>query len=112
VAGEDYATPPISFWWNGEATTLAASAGRPFRPHLFGHMDHKAYGARVGLLHLTRSCCLADLQSRDCLCPSSLRCPLEVVAIVMCVVGMVVMVAPGIQESPTKSALHRSRIRA
>ena len=48
VAGDDYATRP-SLLVNGVATLVAAAFGSPFPTTLyFGHLAHKAYGARVG----------------------------------------------------------------
>src|SRR5258708_28332216 len=48
VAGDDYPTRS-SLLVNGVATLGAAAFGSPFPTTLyFGHMAHKAYGARVG----------------------------------------------------------------
>jgi len=82
VAGDDYPTRP-SLLVNGLATLGAAAFGSPFPTTLyFGHMAHKAYGARVGYSILngiaTLLICTTGLIS-----PILHFVPLEVVAIVI-----------------------------
>ena len=96
VAGDDYATRP-SLLVNGLATLGAAAFGSPFPTTLyFGHMAHKAYGARVGYSILsgvtTLIICMTGLIS-----PILRFVPLEVVAIVIVWFGLV-MVAQAFQE--------------
>jgi AGZA family xanthine/uracil permease-like MFS transporter len=98
VAGDDYPTRP-SLLVNGLATLGAAIFGSPFPTTLyFGHMAHKAYGARVGYSILngaaTLLICITGLIS-----PILHFVPLEVVAIVIVWFG-VVMVAQAFQEVP------------
>jgi AGZA family xanthine/uracil permease-like MFS transporter len=98
VAGDDYATRP-SLLVNGLATLGAAAFGSPFPTTLyFGHMAHKAYGARVGYSILsgviTLIICMTGLIS-----PILHFVPLEVVAIVIVWFGLV-MVAQAFQEIP------------
>jgi len=98
VAGDDYATRP-SLLVNGLATLVAAAFGSPFPTTLyFGHMAHKAYGARVGYSILngvaTLVICVTGLIS-----PILHVVPLEVVAIVIVWFGLV-MVAQAFQEIP------------
>ena len=81
VAGDDYATRP-SLLVNGLATLAAAAFGSPFPTTLyFGHLAHKAYGARIGYSILngvaTFLICITGLIS-----PILHFVPLEVVAIV------------------------------
>jgi AGZA family xanthine/uracil permease-like MFS transporter len=98
VAGDDYPTCP-SLLVNGLATLGAATFGSPFPTTLyFGHMAHKAYGARVGYSILngvaTLLICITGLIS-----PILHFVPLEVVAIVIVWFGLV-MVAQAFQEIP------------
>ena len=98
VAGDDYATRP-SLLVNGVATLAAAAFGSPFPTTLyFGHLAHKAYGARVGYSVLngvvTLLICVTGLIS-----PILHFVPLEVVAIVIVWFGLV-MVAQAFQEVP------------
>jgi AGZA family xanthine/uracil permease-like MFS transporter len=98
VAGDDYPTCP-SLLMNGLATLGAAAFGSPFPTTLyFGHMAHKAYGARVGYSILngvaTLLICITGLIS-----PILHFVPLEVVAIVIVWFGLV-MVAQAFQEIP------------
>jgi AGZA family xanthine/uracil permease-like MFS transporter len=98
VAGDDYPTWP-SLLVNGMATLGAAAFGSPFPTTLyFGHMAHKAYGARVGYSILngvaTLLICITGLIS-----PILHFVPLEVVAIVIVWFGLV-MVAQAFQEIP------------
>jgi AGZA family xanthine/uracil permease-like MFS transporter len=98
VAGDDYPTWP-SLLVNGLATLGAAAFGSPFPTTLyFGHMAHKAYGARVGYSILngvaTLVICITGLIS-----PILHFVPLEVVAIVIVWFGLV-MVAQAFQEIP------------
>jgi adenine/guanine/hypoxanthine permease len=98
VAGDDYATRS-SLLVNGLATLLAALFGSPFPTTLyFGHLAHKAYGARVGYSILngaaTLLICVTGL-----IFPILRFVPLEVVAIVIVWFGLV-MVAQAFQEVP------------
>jgi AGZA family xanthine/uracil permease-like MFS transporter len=98
VAGDDYETRP-SLRVNGVATLIAAAFGSPFPTTLyFGHMAHKAYGARVGYSILngvvTLLICVTGVIS-----PILHFVPLEVVAIVIVWFGLV-MVAQAFQEVP------------
>jgi AGZA family xanthine/uracil permease-like MFS transporter len=98
VAGDDYATRP-SLLVNGLATMVAALFGSPFPTTLyFGHLAHKAYGARVGYSILngtaTLLICVTGL-----IFPILRFVPLEVVAIVIVWFGLV-MVAQAFQEVP------------
>lgn len=98
VAGDDYATRP-SLVVNGVATLAAAALGSPFPTTLyFGHLAHKAYGARVGYSILngvvTLVICVTGL-----ILPILHFVPLEVVAIVIVWFGLV-MVAQAFQEVP------------
>jgi len=98
VAGDDYPTWP-SLLVNGLATLGAAAFGSPFPTTLyFGHLAHKAYGARVGYSILngvaTLLICITGLIS-----PLLHFVPLEVVAIVIVWFGLV-MVAQAFQEIP------------
>jgi AGZA family xanthine/uracil permease-like MFS transporter len=98
VAGDDYATRP-SLLVNGLATLGAAAFGSPFPTTLyFGHMAHKAYGARIGYSILNGVTvffiCMTGLIS-----PILHVVPLEVVAIVIVWFGLV-MVAQAFQEIP------------
>jgi AGZA family xanthine/uracil permease-like MFS transporter len=98
VAGDDYATRP-SLVVNGLATLGTAALGSPFPTTLyFGHLAHKAYGARVGYSILngvvTLLICVTGLIS-----PILHYVPLEVVAIVIVWFGLV-MVAQAFQEVP------------
>jgi AGZA family xanthine/uracil permease-like MFS transporter len=98
VAGDDYATRP-SLLVNGLATLGAAVLGSPFPTTLyFGHLAHKAYGARVGYSILNGIVvlliCVTGLIS-----PIMHFVPLEVVAIVIVWFGLV-MVAQAFQEVP------------
>jgi adenine/guanine/hypoxanthine permease len=98
VAGDDYATRP-SLLVNGLATLAASAFGSPFPTTLyFGHLAHKAYGARVGYSILngvvTLLICTTGLIS-----PIMHFVPLEVVAIVIVWFGLV-MIAQAFQEVP------------
>jgi len=98
VAGDDYGTQP-SLLVNGLATLGAAAFGSPFPTTLyFGHLAHKAYGARIGYSILNGVAvlliCLTGLIS-----PILHFVPLEVVAIVIVWFGLV-MVAQAFQEIP------------
>jgi AGZA family xanthine/uracil permease-like MFS transporter len=98
VAGDDYPTRS-SLLVNGLATLGAAAFGSPFPTTLyFGHMAHKAYGARVGYSILngvaTLLICITGLIS-----PILHFVPLEVVAIVIVWFGLV-MVAQAFQDIP------------
>jgi AGZA family xanthine/uracil permease-like MFS transporter len=98
VAGDDYATRP-SLLVNGLATLAASAFGSPFPTTLyFGHLAHKAYGARIGYSILNGAAtfliCVTGLIS-----PILHFVPLEVVAIVIVWFGLV-MVAQAFQEVP------------
>jgi AGZA family xanthine/uracil permease-like MFS transporter len=98
VAGDDYETRP-SLLVNGLATLVAAGFGSCFPTTLyFGHMAHKAYGARIGYSILNGGAvmliCVMGLIS-----PLLHVIPLEVVAIVIVWFGLV-MVAQAFQEIP------------
>jgi AGZA family xanthine/uracil permease-like MFS transporter len=98
VAGDDYATRP-SLLVNGLATLGAAAFGSCFPTTLyFGHMAHKAYGARIGYSILNGLTvlliCVTGLIS-----PILHFVPLEVVAIVIVWFGLV-MIAQAFQEVP------------
>ena len=98
VAGDDYPTWP-SLLVNGLATLGASAFGSPFPTTLyFGHLAHKAYGARVGYSILNGAAtfliCVTGLIS-----PIMHFVPLEVVAIVIVWFGLV-MVAQAFQEVP------------
>jgi AGZA family xanthine/uracil permease-like MFS transporter len=103
VAGDDYATRP-SLVVNGLATLGAAAFGSPFPTTLyFGHMAHKAYGARIGYSILNGAAvfliCVTGLIS-----PILHFVPLEVVAIVIVWFGLV-MVAQTFQEVPKSHSI-------
>src|SRR3984893_18332657 len=98
VAGDNYETRP-SLLVNGLATLGAAALGSPFPTTLyFGHLAHKAYGARIVYSILNGVAvvliCLTGLIS-----PILHFVPLEVVAIVIVWFGLV-MVAQAFQEIP------------
>jgi AGZA family xanthine/uracil permease-like MFS transporter len=98
IAGDDFATRP-SLLVNGIATLGAAVLGSPFPTTLyFGHLAHKAYGARIGYSILNGAAvlviCVTGLIS-----PIMHFVPLEVVAIVIVWFGLV-MVAQAFQEVP------------
>ena len=98
VAGDDYPTRP-SLLVNGLATLGAAAFGSPFPTTLyFGHLAHKAYGARIGYSILngvvTLLICITGLIS-----PILHFVPLEVVAIIIVWFGLV-MIAQAFQEVP------------
>ena len=98
IAGDDYRTMP-SLLVNGVATLGAAAFGSPFPTTLyFGHLAHKANGARIGYSILsgatTMLICVTGLIS-----PIQRWVPLEVVAIVIVWFGLV-MVAQAFQEVP------------
>jgi adenine/guanine/hypoxanthine permease len=98
VAGDDYPTRS-SLLVNGLATLAASLFGSPFPTTLyFGHLAHKAYGARIGYSILngvaTLLICITGLIS-----PILHFVPLEVVAIVVVWFGLV-MVAQAFQEIP------------
>jgi AGZA family xanthine/uracil permease-like MFS transporter len=99
IAGDDYRTMP-SLLVNGLATLAAAAFGSPFPTTLyFGHLAHKANGARIGYSILSGASnnmliCVTGLIS-----PIQRWVPLEVVAIVIVWFGLV-MVAQAFQEVP------------
>lgn len=98
IAGDDYPTMP-SLMVNGVATLGAAAFGSPFPTTLyFGHLAHKANGARIGYSILSGATnmliCVTGLIS-----PIQRWVPLEVVAIVIVWFGLV-MVAQAFQEVP------------
>jgi AGZA family xanthine/uracil permease-like MFS transporter len=90
IAGDDYPTLP-SLLINGLATLVAALFGSPFPTTLyFGHMAHKANGARVGYSALsgvtTFALCVTGIL------PLVLRViPIEVAAAVIIWFGLVMM---------------------
>jgi AGZA family xanthine/uracil permease-like MFS transporter len=90
IAGDDYPTLP-SLLVNGLATLVAALFGSPFPTTLyFGHMAHKANGARVGYSALsgvtTFALCVTGIL------PLVLRViPIEVAAAVIIWFGLVMM---------------------
>jgi AGZA family xanthine/uracil permease-like MFS transporter len=103
VAGDDYPTMP-SLLVNGLATVAAAAFGSPFPTALyFGHMAHKALGARAGYSILsgaaTMLICLTGLVS-----PFLRYVPLEVVAMIVVWFGLV-MVAQAFTEIPKAHAI-------
>lgn len=98
IAGDDYRTMP-SLLVNGVATLGAAAFGSPFPTTLyFGHLAHKANGARIGYSILSGATnmliCVTGVIS-----PIQRWVPLEVVAIVIVWFGLV-MVAQAFQEVP------------
>ena len=98
IAGDDYPTRP-SLLVNGLATLGAAAFGSCFPTTLyFGHMAHKAYGARIGYSILNGATvmlmCVTGLIS-----PILHFVPLEVVGIVIVWFGLV-MIAQAFQEIP------------
>ena len=98
VAGDDYKTMP-SLLVNGVATLVAAAFGSPFPTTLyFGHLAHKAYGARAGYSVLSGATTLV-LCMTGLISPILRVVPLEVVAIVIVWFGLV-MVAQAFQEVP------------
>jgi AGZA family xanthine/uracil permease-like MFS transporter len=98
VAGDDYKTMP-SLLVNGVATLVAAAFGSPFPTTLyFGHLAHKAYGARAGYSGLSGATVLL-LCTSGLISPILRLVPLEVVAIVIVWFGLV-MVAQAFQEVP------------
>ena len=98
VAGDDYPTRP-SLLVNGLATLGAAAFGSPFPTTLyFGHLAHKAYGARVGYSILNGIATLL-ICTTGLIAPILHFVPLEVVAIVIVWFGLV-MVAQAFQEVP------------
>ena len=111
VAGDDYPTMP-SLLVNGLATLAAALFGSPFPTSLyFGHMAHKALGARSGYSivsgTLTMLLCLSGL-----VVPFLRVVPMEVVAMIVVWFGLV-MVAQAFTEVPRSHADRgRFRIRA
>jgi adenine/guanine/hypoxanthine permease len=103
VAGDDYPTKS-SLLANGLATLAAASFGSPFPTALyFGHMAHKALGARSGYSILsgtaTMLVCLTGLVA-----PLLRVIPLEVVAMIVVWFGLV-MVAQAFTEIPKSHAI-------
>jgi len=103
LAGDDYATRP-SLLMNGIATLLASAFGSPFPTTLyFGHLAHKAYGARIGYSILsgtaTMLICLTGL-----ITPIMRFVPLEVVAIVVVWFGLV-MIAQAFYEVPKQHCI-------
>jgi AGZA family xanthine/uracil permease-like MFS transporter len=98
VAGDDYATRP-SLLVNGLATIIAASFGSAFPTTLyFGHMAHKANGARVGY-SILNGCTVLLICVTGLISPILHVVPLEVAAIVIVWFGLV-MVAQAFQEIP------------
>ena len=96
LAGDDYPTMP-SLLVNGVATIVAAGFGSPFPTTLyFGHLAHKANGARAGYSVLSGAAVMLLCVSG--LVPLVLRVvPLEVVAMVVVWFGLV-MVGQAFQE--------------
>jgi AGZA family xanthine/uracil permease-like MFS transporter len=96
LAGDDYPTRP-SLLMNGLATIAASLFGSPFPTALyFGHMAHKANGARAGYSIVSGSAVM--LLCLSGLLPAVLRVvPLEVVAMVVVWFGLV-MVGQAFQE--------------
>lgn len=98
LAGDDYKTTP-SLAVNGIATLAAAAFGSPFPTTLyFGHMAHKAFGARTGYSILsgatTMLLCMTGLVT-----PILHWVPLQVVAIVVVWFGLA-MVGQAFEEVP------------
>jgi AGZA family xanthine/uracil permease-like MFS transporter len=103
VAGDDYPTMP-SLLANGLATVAAAFFGSPFPTSLyFGHMAHKALGARSGYSilsgTLTMLLCLSGM-----VVPFLRVVPMEVVAMIVVWFGLV-MVAQAFTEVPKSHAI-------
>jgi adenine/guanine/hypoxanthine permease len=103
LAGDDFATRP-SLLVNGLATLAAAAFGSPFPTTLyFGHMAHKAYGARAGYSILSGAAvfliCITAL-----ITPIMHFVPLEVVAMVIVWFGLA-MIAQAFQEIPKSHAI-------
>jgi AGZA family xanthine/uracil permease-like MFS transporter len=103
VAGDDYPTMP-SLLVNGLATVAAALFGSPFPTSLyFGHMAHKALGARSGYSilsgTLTMLLCLSGM-----VVPFLRVVPMEVVAMIVVWFGLV-MVAQAFTEVPKSHAI-------
>jgi AGZA family xanthine/uracil permease-like MFS transporter len=103
LAGDDFATRP-SLLVNGLATLAAAAFGSPFPTTLyFGHMAHKAYGARAGYSILSGAAvffiCITGL-----ITPIMHFVPLEVVAMVIVWFGLA-MIAQAFQEIPKSHAI-------
>jgi AGZA family xanthine/uracil permease-like MFS transporter len=103
VAGDDYPTMP-SLLVNGLATLAAALFGSPFPTSLyFGHMAHKALGARWGYSILsgtaTMLLCLSGM-----VVPVLRVVPMEVVAMIVVWFGLV-MVAQAFTEVPKSHAI-------
>lgn len=103
LAGDDFATRP-SLLVNGVATLTAAVFGSPFPTTLyFGHMAHKAYGARAGYSILSGAAvfliCITGL-----ITPIMHFVPLEVVAMVIVWFGLA-MIAQAFQEIPKSHAI-------
>jgi adenine/guanine/hypoxanthine permease len=103
VAGDDYPTRP-SLLVNGLATIAASLFGSPFPTSLyFGHMAHKALGARSGYSILsgtaTMLLCLSGL-----VVPFLRVVPMEVVAMIVVWFGLV-MVAQAFTEVPKSHAI-------
>ncbi|HEY0760482.1 MAG TPA: hypothetical protein VGD59_14620 [Acidisarcina sp.] len=96
LAGDDYPTRP-SLLVNGLATLAAAGFGSPFPTTLyFGHMAHKANGARAGYSILSGAAVMVLCVTG--LVPMVLHwVPLEVVAMVVVWFGLV-MVGQAFQE--------------
>ena len=103
VAGDDYPTMP-SLLVNGLATLAASLFGSPFPTSLyFGHMAHKALGARSGYSILsgtaTMLLCLSGM-----VVPFLRVVPMEVVAMIVVWFGLV-MVAQAFTEVPKSHAI-------
>ena len=103
VAGDDYPTMP-SLLVNGLATLAASLFGSPFPTSLyFGHMAHKALGARSGYSILsgtmTMLLCLSGL-----VVPFLRVVPMEVVAMIVVWFGLV-MVGQSFTEVPKSHSI-------
>ena len=103
VAGDDYPTMP-SLLVNGLATLAAAIFGSPFPTSLyFGHMAHKALGARSGYSLLsgtaTMLLCLSGM-----VVPFLRVVPMEVVAMIVVWFGLLT-VAQAFTEVPKSHAI-------
>jgi AGZA family xanthine/uracil permease-like MFS transporter len=103
VAGDDYPTRP-SLLVNGLATLTAAIFGSPFPTSLyFGHMAHKALGARSGYSLLsgtaTMLLCLSGM-----VVPFLRVVPIEVVAMIVVWFGLLT-VAQAFTEVPKSHAI-------
>lgn len=103
LAGDDFATRP-SLLVNGLATLAAAAFGSPFPTTLyFGHMAHKAYGARAGYSILSGAAVFA-ICITGLITPIMHFVPLEVVAMLIIWFGLA-MIAQAFQEIPKSHAI-------